>query len=256
VVEGAARVTARLRDGRELNARVVATDPDSDLAVLKVQGGNLTVAPLGDSRQVRPGDGVVAIGNPLGFEHSVSQGVVSAYRKGPFRVDGHTLGDMIQTDASINQGNSGGGLFDAAGQLIGINTAIMSPRGGSGSIGIAFAIPSQRMSAVAEALIEEGRMPRPWLGIRYRIPRTETLARRQRNGKGVRVEDVIAASPASTAGVRPDDVLRRLGDCPIHSADDIYRFVDRYQPGQKVTARVLRGGEEKVLTLVLGEKPR
>ncbi|MFN3648106.1 MAG: S1C family serine protease [Armatimonadota bacterium] len=255
VVEEAARIRARLSDGRSFDAKVVGRDPHTDLAVVKIDAGNLQPARLGDSRHVRPGDSVVAIGNPLGFESSVSVGVVSANREGPFRIDGRTLGDMIQTDAAINQGNSGGGLFTADGKLIGINTAIMVAKGGSGSIGIGFATPTHRARPVLESLIAEGKVSRPWLGIRYRNPSSGYLVRRARQGVGLMVEEVLPRSPASLAGLMPADILRQIGECPIRSADDMYTFMARYQPGQEVEARVLRGGVEKKLRLKLAARP-
>jgi S1-C subfamily serine protease len=224
--------------------------------VLKVPAWNLRPASMGDSRKLCAGDSVVAIGTPLGFEHSVSVGVVSANRTGPLRVDGAVLGDMIQTDAAINQGNSGGGLFNAAGELIGINTAIMVTRGNSGSIGIGFAIPTHRVRPVVQSLRAHGRVPRPWLGIRYERPHyAPTLIRQVRHGRGVRVQDVLPNSPAELAGLRPDDIVRQIGECRIRSADDIYCVIDRYRPGTRVEARVLRNGEEKRVRLTLGRRP-
>lgn len=254
VVADAGRLRARLVDGREFAATVVGTDPYSDLALLKISGTRLQAARLGESRHVRPGDSVVAIGNPLGFENSVTVGVVSANRTGPFRVDGRALGDMIQTDAAINQGNSGGGLFSADGRLIGINTAILVPRGGSGSIGIGFAIPAHRVRPVVDSLIARGRVLRPWLGIQYHTPALSSLVRRVRSGVGLLVEEVVPGSPAAEAGLQRADILRQIGDCSIRSADDLYGFMDRYRPGEKVRARVLRGGAERTVTLILGEK--
>jgi len=255
VVEEARRVRVRLSDDHEFEGKVVGKDVHADLAVLKISARNLEAARMGDSRHVRSGEPVVAIGNPLGFEHSVSVGVVSANRVGPIRVDGSVLGDMIQTDAAINQGNSGGGLFAADGRLIGINTAIMVPRGGSGSIGIGFAIPTHRVEPVIHSLITFGRVRRPWLGIRYQPARAETLIRQVRHGFGVLVEDVLPDSPAASAGLRPSDILRQVGDCPIRSSDDIYSVVERYRPGTRIQARVLRGDHEQAVELVLGEVP-
>jgi S1-C subfamily serine protease len=255
VVDENSRIHVRLADEREFDAKVIGVDKHADLAVLKIKARNLQPADLGDSRRVRAGESVVAIGNPLGFEHSVSVGVVSANRNGPLRVDGTVLGDMIQTDAAINQGNSGGGLFTSDGRLIGINTAIMVPRGGSGSIGIGFAIPTHRVRPVVSALIALGRVPRPWLGIRYNPPAGDTLVRHVRYGTGVLVEDVLPGSPAASAGLLPSDIIRRIGECDIHGPDDIYSVVERYRPGTRLTARVLRGIRETSVPLTLGEKP-
>jgi S1-C subfamily serine protease len=255
VVTDAGRIRARLADGREYDVRVVGSDPDSDLAVLKAPARNLQAARVADSRRVRAGEPVVAIGNPLGFENSVSVGVVSANRKGPIRVDGAVLGDMIQTDAAINQGNSGGGLFTADGRLLGVNSAIMVPRGGGGNIGIGFAIPAHRVRPVTKALIAGRDVRRPWLGIRYDLPSVSSLVRRLRRGAGVMVEDVIPGSPAANAGIRPSDVVRQLGASRIRNADDLFSFIERHEPGEKVEARLLRNGAETEVTLTLGEKP-
>jgi len=255
VVEDAGRIRARLADGRDFPARVIGRDPHTDLAVVKITAPRLTVAPFADSRRVRAGDQVVAIGNPLGFENSVTLGIVSAVRTGPFRINGHVLGDMIQTDAAINQGNSGGGLFGADGRLIGINTAIMAPSGGSGSIGIGFAIPAHQVRRVSETLIAKGQVRRPWLGIRYRPGAANSLVHQVRRGLGVLIEEVLPDSPAAAAGLQPADILRELGDLRIHSADDLHTFMGRYEPGQQVRARVLREGKEQTLTLTLAERP-
>ena len=253
VVSDAGKLRARLADGREFDARMVGRDPHSDLAVVKIDGHDFTPARFADSRHARPGESVVAIGNPLGFENSVSVGVVSANRSGPIRVDGQTMGDMIQTDAAINQGNSGGGLFNAQGELIGINTAIMVPHGGTGSIGIGFAVPAHRVKPVTQALITEGRMPRPWLGIRYRLSSGGSLVRRMRNGIGVLVEGVVPGSPAARAGIRPADILRKLGNLTVRGGEDVYNFVDRFKPGQTIQAKLLRGGHEETISLSLAE---
>lgn len=251
VVHGVAALRARLVSGKEYSARVVGVDRHSDLAMVKLEARDLVPAFIGRSRRVRPGDTVVAIGNPLGFENSVSVGVVSANRAGPFRVDGNVLGDMIQTDAALNRGNSGGGLFNTRGQLVGINTSIMAPRGGSGNLGIGFAIPTHRMSPIADSLILRGKLLRPWLGIRYRSGDPATRVRPARAGAGVVLEDVVLNGPAARAGLRPSDILRRLGESPVYSGDDIYRFIEEHKPGQKVEAVVVRQGRELRVPLVL-----
>jgi S1-C subfamily serine protease len=248
-------VRVRLPDGREFDARKVGGDPQTDLAVLKLPARGLKAAVLADSRRARPGDPVLAVGNPLGFENSVTLGVVSANRRGPIRVQGMVMGDVIQTDAAINQGNSGGGLFAADGRLLGINTAIMVPRGGSGNIGIGFAIPAHRVEPVTRALMSGRKVPRPWLGIRYELPTVNSLVRRLRAGSGVLVNEVIDGSPAARAGIRPADVIRRLGEAEIRNPDDLFTFIDRHRPGERVEARVLRDGAEATVTLVLDHVP-
>lgn len=254
VVEDAGSIRARLSDGRELDARLVGRDNVSDLAVLKIPARDLSAAPLADSRRARPGDAVLAIGNPLGFENSVSVGIVSANRRGPFRVDGKVLGDMLQTDAAINQGNSGGGLFSASGQLLGINSAIMVARGAGGSIGIGFAIPAHRFQPIAEQLIASGRIHRPWLGIRFHS-NAPALITHPRSGNGVPVEGVVVDSPAARAGLKPADVLRRLGACRITAPEDIYEFTETYAPGETVPVKILRSGKVLTLRMTLAERP-
>jgi S1-C subfamily serine protease len=162
---------------------------------------------------------------------------------------------MIQTDAAINQGNSGGGLFTADGRLVGINSAIMVPRGGGGSIGIGFAIPAHRVRPVMDSLILRGKVARPWLGIKYHLPNPGSLVRRARRGIGLLVEEVIPGSPAAAAGLQSADVLRQLGDAPVRAADDLYQFVEDHRPGQRVTARLLRDGVEHKVVLTLRERP-
>lgn len=255
VVSGSPRIRVRFQDDRLLDARLVGSDPHTDLAVIQVKAKGLPYARFGDSRALVAGDSVVAIGNPLGFANSVSVGVVSATRAGPLRVGSQTLGDMIQTDAAINQGNSGGGLFAADGRLIGINTAIMVPRGGGGSIGIGFAVPAHRVKPVVDSILREGKVRRPWLGIRYRPTERTALVHRVETGIGVLVEDVLEGSPAAQSGLQPADIVQRLGECPIRSSDDLYCFVDKYRAGQTVPAKVLRAGKSRTLTLKLTEAP-
>jgi serine protease Do len=256
VVDDAARIRVRLASGGEHDAKLVGRDAYTDLALIRIDGKKLHPAQFADSHSVRPGDAVLAVGNPLGFENSISTGIVSASRKGPFRIDGRTMGDMIQTDAAINQGNSGGGLFNAEGKLIGINTAIITPRGGSGNIGIGFAIPTHRARPVIDKLRLAGWVARPWLGVTYELPRISNLIRRIRGGNGVRLEQVVPGSPAAAAGLQPNDRIVQLGDSAIRSVDDIYDFVERHQPGEKVATRVLRGGRAVDCTVVLGHRPR
>jgi S1-C subfamily serine protease len=255
VVKGAQWLRARLGTGREYDAQVVGCDPHTDLAVLKLTGRRFHPIRFGDSQAIQPGDSVVAIGNPLGFEQSVSMGIVSAIRTGPFRVGEQTLGDMIQTDAAINQGNSGGGLFAADGKLVGINTAIMVTTGSSGSIGIGFAVPAHRVRPVAEAILRRGRVPRPWLGISYQPSPPAFFDHRPRHGAGVRVDHVADNGPAHRAGIKPADVLQRIGDCAIRAPEDFYTFMDRHQAGDRLRAKVLRGGKVRTVTLLAAERP-
>src|SRR6266852_6379944 len=167
VVEDAEHVIVTLPDKRRFDGQILGTDPEDDLAIVKIDGRGFPIAPLGDSARLRKGEWVIAIGNPLDFQNTVTVGVVSAQRDGPFTVEGKTLRHVIQTDAAINQGNSGGALVNLSGELIGINTAIVSTSSAGGSIGIGFAIPVNDARPVIAELIRYGRVIRPWIGIAY-----------------------------------------------------------------------------------------
>jgi S1-C subfamily serine protease len=224
---------------------------------------------MGDSTRLRKGEWVIAIGNPLGFESTVTVGVVSAERRGPFTVEGKMLRHVIQTDAAINQGNSGGALVNLGGELIGINTAIVSTSAAGGSIGIGFAIPVNDARPVITQLIRYGHVLRPWIGIRYEtvpMPRPTASAppallsgagarRRQEEGSGVVVKQVLRGSPAAEAGLREGDIIRRLDASPIRGNEDMYSFIAGHKPGQRVRVVVHRGTRPANLSLRLGQKP-
>lgn len=268
VVEDAERITVTLPDKRQFDGQVVGTDPEDDLAIVKIDGRSLPTAPLGDSTHLRKGEWVIAIGNPLGFESTVTVGVVSAERRGPLTVEGKTLRHVIQTDAAINQGNSGGALVDLSGELIGINTAIVSTSLAGGSIGIGFAIPVNDARPVVTQLIRYGRVLRPWIGIRYEEAAPELAFgsdavgqpgsedRRGSVSRGVVVKQVLRGSPASEAGLREGDVIRRLDGTPVGGKEDVYSFIARHSPGQRVRLLVQRGGHPATLFLRLGLRPR
>jgi S1-C subfamily serine protease len=270
VVDDADRILVTLPDQRSFDAQVVGTDVEDDLAILKIDGHNLPTAPLGNSARLRKGEWVIAIGNPLGFESTVTVGVVSAERRGPFSVEGKVLRHVIQTDASINQGNSGGALVNLDGELVGINTAIVSTSSAGGSIGIGFAIPVNDIRPVIAQLIRYGRVLRPWIGIKYEPAPDGSLAsdserpafpeigfsRRSARGKGVLIREVLPGSPAAEAGLRQGDIIRRLGPTPVAGTEDVYTFIARHTPGQHVSVVVRRAGQSRTLTLRLGNKPR
>jgi len=270
VVADADRITVTLPDKRRFDGQVLGTDPEDDLAILKIDGTRLPTAPLGDSTRLRKGEWVIAIGNPLGFESTVTVGVVSAERRGPFTVEGKTLRHVIQTDAAINQGNSGGALVNLGGELIGINTAIVSTSAAGGSIGIGFAIPVNDARPVVTQLIRYGHVLRPWIGIRYEPVPLPSLApsevvsllpgagfrQRPEEGRGVVVKQVLRGSPAEEAGLREGDVIRRLDAVPIRGNEDVYSFISGHSPGQRVRVIVHRGSRPTILSLRLGQKPR
>jgi S1-C subfamily serine protease len=241
VVEGANQLAVALPDGTLRPAKLVGVDPDSDLALLKVDAAGLHAIAIGDVKSLAVGDVVLAVGNPLGVGQTVTQGIVSALgRKG---IGINPIENFIQTDASINPGNSGGALIDAAGQLVGINSAILS-RGG-GSEGIGFAIPVDLAQKVAASLKKQGRVARGWLGVSTGpAPRSGAL-----------VVAVQQGSPANRAGLAPGDVIVRFGDRPIEEPDDVAALTLELEPGTKVPIEVQRNGKRQTIDVTLGTRP-
>ena len=252
VVEGADKVTVKLSDGTTLEAKVIGTDAATDLALIRVDAGRaLPVVAWGDSKALRVGQDVVAIGNPFGLGNSVTAGIVSALGRdinaGPFD-------NYIQTDAAINRGNSGGPLFDAAGMVVGINTAIVSPTGGS--VGIGFAVPSETAQTVIADLADDGRVARGWLGVAIQ-PVTEDIAAAigLPAATGVMIGDVTADAPAAKAGIRRGDVVTAVDGTTVDSPRDLTRAVAGAKPGSEVTIDLLRAGKPTALAVTLGERP-
>jgi S1-C subfamily serine protease len=241
VVRSGERIEIRLQDGRTLPARLVGDDIHSDLALLQVPAAGLPAAELGDSSVLRVGQLVVAVGNPLGFEATVTAGVISALGRTLRTERGRLIENVIQTDAALNPGNSGGPLVDSRGQVIGINTALIA-----GSQGICFAIPANGAKWVVSALIREGRVRRAYLGI---LAQTVTLDRRLAvrhriaAPTGVRVTEVQRDTAAMTAGLRPGDLILNLAESPVASLDDLQLALGRHPSGEPLSIQVLRGGE-------------
>ncbi|MEQ8232041.1 MAG: trypsin-like peptidase domain-containing protein [Gammaproteobacteria bacterium] len=246
VVAGAERIEVVLRDGRREQAQVIGTDPETDLAVLRVALAALPVISLGDSDALRIGDVVLAIGNPFGIGQTVTQGIVSA--TGRNRVGLNTFENFIQTDAAINVGNSGGALVDATGALVGINTARVE------SDGIGFAIPSAFAVGVARQLLDHGSVQRGWLGIDAR-----DLASAQRAQLGVPggivVLDVLAAGPAARAGVRRGDVITHFDGRAVGDSRDAVERIAAFVPGSRVELTLLRDGNRLAATAVVSRRP-
>lgn len=237
-----ARVQVSFVDGTQADARIVGRDTKTDLAVLRVDVDNLTVAQLGQSDNVRVGDDVIAVGSPLGLDATVTRGIVSALNR-PVRLEGlDTSGviDGVQTDASINPGNSGGPLVDASGRVIGINTMIFS--GSGGSVGLGFAIPIDQVTRVAQGLIRDGVVHHPDLGISARSVVNNATA-------GAEVANVRADSPAQQAGIVEGDVIVQVGDRTITSADEFDVAVQNGEIGQAMTVTVLREGRRVDFTV-------
>lgn len=260
VVRGADEIVVSLADGRRFLGKIVGADEQSDLAVIKVEARNLPIAELGDSDKLRVGEWAIAVGNPLGLGSTVTVGVISALNRRKLLVEeGRMLEVAIQTDAAINQGNSGGALANIHGQLIGINTAIAAPPGG-GSIGIGFAIPVNHVKKVVRDILAQGggsvKRARPWLGIAFDAVRPSFMRRvGLPDLNGVVVNEVLAGSPADKAGIRPQDVIRRFGQRPVRSTQDLLEEIMERQPGDKVEITVWRGGKEVTLSVVVGTAP-
>lgn len=248
VISGATSARVTVLDGRRLHADVLGDDPDTDLAVLRVSAIDLKPAELGDSSTLVPGQLVVAIGNPFGFQHTVTAGVVSALGRGLRARTGRLMENLIQTDAALNPGNSGGPLVTSAARVIGINTAVI--RGGQG---IAFAVPVNTARDVISALIRDGRVRRAVLGI---SAQTAPIARRivhdhsLPNDRGVLVSEVQPGSPADIAGVMPGDVVIDFGGTPVTTIDALHRELRGDRIGQAVPLRVLRQGSPRRVVII------
>ena len=258
-VAGATTVSVMFRDGTTYPATVVGADELNDLAVLRIEARNLPVAPLGSSDDLLIGEWAIAIGNPFGFllgntEPSVTAGVISATGRnlvGRAEGGGAYL-DMIQTDASINPGNSGGPLVNAAGQVIGVNSSIYSPSGGS--VGLGFSIPINRVKRITEDLLAHGEVRRPWIGVKLRTPE-EGGAPRSALTAGAVVRSVTPGSPAASAGVQPGDVIVRAGSRQIRNPFDWDAELLDLRVGEKVTLLVRRGSREMPLTVTIADLP-
>ncbi len=251
VVEDAAEVTVTLSDGRELEAEVIGTDPDTDLAVLKVrEPGNYPHVEFSSQRSPRVGDWVVAVGNPFGLGGTATAGIVSA--------DGRELGgsynDFIQIDASINRGNSGGPTFDLYGNVIGVNTAIFSPSGGS--VGIGFAIEAGAAQEIVDTLIRDGKVTRGWLGVSIRnVTDGDADAIDLDEPRGAFVADVSAGGPAEASGIEPSDVIMAINGNEIDSMRELTQQVGRLRAGSKNEFEVFREGKIRKIAVTIGVRP-
>jgi serine protease Do len=252
VVEGASEIRISLADKREFRAKIVGTDPRTDIAVLKVEGKNLPVLPVADSAKVKPGQFVLAVGNPFGLGQTVTMGIVSATGRGNLSIVDYE--DFIQTDAPINPGNSGGALVDISGALIGINTAILSRSGGNQGIG--FAVPINMARQVMERILKEGKVVRGWLGVMIQ-PVTPAIARAMGLDKpaGALVGDVAADSPAQKAGLRRGDIVLAINGEPISETRELSLKVAILPPGATARLKVFRERREIEIPVVLGEQP-
>lgn len=253
VVQGASKLSVVLHDGRQHDADLVGDDPDTDIAVLRVSAGELAVAPLGDSHRLRVGQLVIAIGNPYGFQSSVTAGVVSALGRTWRSVTGRRIEDVIQTDAALNPGNSGGPLVNSRGEVIGVNTAVILP-----AQGICFAVGVNTAKVVAAALLRDGRIRRAWIGVAgQNVTLGKPSVRRHAlaGAGGVLVQSVEPGSAAARAGVTPGDIIVAMGGEAVGGVDDLHRLLLADRIGVSGTVTVLRRGERRDLTIVPEERP-
>ena len=251
VVDGAEEITVELTDRRSFDAKLVGSDPPSDLAVLKVEQSSLPLLSLGDSDKVRVGDIVLAIGNPLGVGQTVTSGIISAKGRQTGLSDG-SFEDFLQTDAAINQGNSGGALVNTGGELIGINSQILSPSGGN--IGIGFSIPSNMTRVVVEQLINQGRVRRGQLGVVVQAVTADIAASiGMREARGVIVSAVQPGSAAARAEIERGDVITAFNGQEVNEPNVLRNLVAAAQPNSEVTLTLLRGGQERQARVTLGE---
>ncbi len=252
VVEGADAIEVILTDSRHVTAKVIGTDPDTDLAVLKIDLDKLPVIVLGNSDALLVGDQVLAIGNPFGVGQTVTSGIVSALGRNQLGIN--TFENFIQTDAAINPGNSGGALVDVNGNLMGINTAIYSRSGGS--MGIGFAIPVATAKLVLEGIVTEGQVRRGWIGVEpneLSPELAETFG--VKADQGVIITGVLQNGPAAKAGIRPGDVITTVADKNVHNVSELLSSVAALKPGTAATFEVLRQSSKLTLEVTPGLRP-
>ncbi len=251
VLQDANEINITLNDGRQSQAQLIGLDADTDLAVLNIPLKNLPMIPIGDSSSLRIGDIVLAIGNPYNFGQTVTQGIVSATsrkRRGISYFD-----DFIQTDADINLGNSGGALVTANGQLVGINTAIISSSGGSEGIGLA--TPINQALDVMNQIIQNGKVVRGWLGIEAQTLSSDVLESTNLKTGGVLVTAIIRGGPAESAGMVPGDIIISIGGQNVSSPDQAIEMITRLMPGNQVEIKILRGWEQQDLMAQIAQRP-
>lgn len=251
VIRQADEIRVTLRDGRQAMAEIVGIDADTDLAVLKIALESLPVAPLSDSGRPQVGDVVLAIGNPYDFGQTVTQGIVSATQRN--RLGIATFEDFIQTDADINPGNSGGALVTAAGQLIGINTAIISSSGGSQGIGLA--IPISLAMNVMRQLIDHGYVTRGWLGVELQVVPSDIAAAVALDEGGVLVAAMLNQGPAAQAGLRPGDIMISVNGSPLRNPQQALNMIAQIQPGAAIEIELLRGWQRFIVEAEVVQRP-
>jgi len=253
VVEAADEIEVALSDGKKLLAKVVGNDPDTDLAVLRVNADKLPAITFGKSERLRVGDTVLAIGNPFGFGQTVTSGIVSAIGRAGLGIS--TFENFIQTDAAINPGNSGGALVDAHGDLVGINTAIYSRTGSSSGVG--FAIPASTARMVMDQIIKSGSVTRGWIGVELQQI-TPAIAESFRLGdtRGVLIAGVLRGGPSDKAGVKPGDVVTAVNDSPVADSQGMLNAVAALRPGSSAKLRLRRQAQTLEVAVTVGRRPK
>lgn len=252
VVESADEIEVALADGRKTSGKLVGTDPETDLAVLKIDMKDLPAITLGNLEAARVGDVVLAIGNPFGVGQTVTMGIISALGRNHLGIN--TFENFIQTDAAINPGNSGGALVDTNGNLLGINTAIYSRSGGS--LGIGFAIPATTVKQVMESIIKTGKVVRGWIGVEPQditpeLAESFGLSRRS----GTIIAGVLRGGPADRGGMKPGDILVAINDKPVNDTTEMLNTVAQLTPGSKARLSILRGKQEVTVEVAVGTRP-
>jgi serine protease DegQ len=259
VIEGAEAIEVNLNDGRRAMAKVIGTDPETDLALLKIELGQLPVIVLGQVDSLQVGDAVLAIGNPFGVGQTVTSGIVSALGRKQLGIN--TFENFIQTDAAINPGNSGGALVDANGALMGINTAIYSRSGGN--MGIGFAVPVSTATQIMDSLIKDGKVTRGWIGVEPRPLNAELaesfgIAKDKSTGelpKGVLINGVLQNSPAAKAGLQPGDLIMKVAGQGVGDVPDMLSRVAALKPGETAVILLQRNGQSMEVRVTPGTRP-
>lgn len=254
VVESADQIEVAFADGRKAKGRIIGTDPDTDLAVIKVDIGNdLPAVTFAGAEAAHVGDIVLAVGNPFGVGQTVTMGIVSALKRNHLGLN--TFENFIQTDAAINPGNSGGALADVEGNLLGINSAIYSPNGGS--LGIGFAIPVSTAKKIMEQIIQNGSVTRGWIGVAVQ-DMTPELAEsfKLKDTQGVLISEVVRGSPADKAGIKPGDILVNIADSALSDSTVMLETISALVPGNTVSLKLLRNQTDVVVQVKVGKRPK
>ena len=250
VIDKADTILVTLHDGRQLNAELIGTDPESDVAVIKIPANNLSQLTMADSSLLKVGDFVVAIGNPFGLGQTVTSGIVSALGRSGLGIEKYE--NFIQTDASINPGNSGGALVNLRGELVGMNTAILAPTGGN--VGIGFAIPTNMITTIKDVLVKHGEVKRGLLGVTTQDLTPDLVnAFNLETQHGAAISRIENDSPAAKAGLEPGDIIVGANDKPINNSQDINNIVGLLQIGDKVTLDYFHGTEKKAVTAIIAK---